>query len=264
MTQTGTNDINKENRELSFLQSVKSGFQRSFSKRNLTDSDTYSTRSKNNDPWWKDFFRSPTPTTLPNKENEIQEELDKYLRLGHYSFGDNQKLHRCGEAIQEAILTIKLDANVIRGLREFYEREKLHKSVFKDETHTDSHRLTAFISGLKSLENSLGVKQQQLENLEKFVREAKVLYDGVSQYRNVQISTIYAQSAQASAQRMEKIAGITEKETASMHIITFVTLVFLPGTFIAPHCVWQLAVYEEAGHFTAKEAAPVGWSGPDA
>lgn len=32
---------------------------------------------------------------------------------------------------------------------------------------------------------------------------------------------------------MEKIAGTTEKETASMHIITFVTLVFLPGTFIA-------------------------------
>lgn len=32
---------------------------------------------------------------------------------------------------------------------------------------------------------------------------------------------------------MEEIAGITEKETASMHIITLVTLVFLPGTFIA-------------------------------
>jgi hypothetical protein len=32
---------------------------------------------------------------------------------------------------------------------------------------------------------------------------------------------------------MEKIASKTEEETASMHIITFVTLVFLPGTFIA-------------------------------
>jgi hypothetical protein len=33
--------------------------------------------------------------------------------------------------------------------------------------------------------------------------------------------------------QMEAIAGKTEKETASMHTITFVTLVFLPGTFIS-------------------------------
>ncbi|KAI4601653.1 hypothetical protein KJ359_011784 [Pestalotiopsis sp. 9143b] len=233
MTQTDTNKISKERRQSSFLQSVKSGFQRNFSKRKLDQHGADPTQPKNKDPWWKDFFTGPSPTTLPNKENEIQEKLDKYLRLDHYSFSDNQKLHRYGEAIQEAILTIKLDVNVVHGLRDFYERERLHSSVFKDENHPDLYRLETFVDGLKSLENSLCIKHQQLENLEKFVKEAKVLYDGVSQYRNVQISTIYAQSAQASAKRMEEIAGITEKETASMHIITLVTLVFLPGTFIA-------------------------------
>ncbi len=33
--------------------------------------------------------------------------------------------------------------------------------------------------------------------------------------------------------QMESIAGRTEKETSSMHIITLVTLLFLPGTFVA-------------------------------
>ncbi|ETS74007.1 hypothetical protein PFICI_13873 [Pestalotiopsis fici W106-1] len=255
MTRTDTNNMSQERRQSSFLQSVTSGFRRSFSKRKLNDTDADLTRPKNNDPWWKGVFSGSNNTTLPDKENEIQEELDKYLRLDHYSFGDNQKLHRYGEAMQEAILTIKLDANVVHAMSEFYQRERLRKSVFKDENHPDLYRLDTFIEGLKSLENSLCIKQQQLESLEKFVKEAKVLvrmtpglnaknivltcvfltpqYDGVSQYRNVQISTIYAQSAQASAKRMEEIAGITEKETASMHIITLVTLVFLPGTFIA-------------------------------
>jgi len=36
-----------------------------------------------------------------------------------------------------------------------------------------------------------------------------------------------------STKNMENIAAKTEKETASMHIITLVTLVFLPGTFVA-------------------------------
>lgn len=32
---------------------------------------------------------------------------------------------------------------------------------------------------------------------------------------------------------MEDIAFKTKRETSSMHIITFVTLIFLPGTFMA-------------------------------
>jgi flagellar biosynthesis/type III secretory pathway M-ring protein FliF/YscJ len=35
------------------------------------------------------------------------------------------------------------------------------------------------------------------------------------------------------AREMQKVAEKTEKETTSMHIITLVTLVFLPGTFVA-------------------------------
>lgn len=37
---------------------------------------------------------------------------------------------------------------------------------------------------------------------------------------------------------MEKIAYKTEQETISMHVITFVALIFLPGTFVAVRFVW--------------------------
>lgn len=251
-----TNNISGGARVGSLLQSIKSGFQKSSSKQNLEKSDPTPIKPKGNDFWWKKMLSGPSHMTPSDQKDEIQNILDKYLKLDNYSFEDNQNLHRYGEAIQEAILTIKLNANVIRGLRDFYQCQTLHQSVFKDDSHPDIYQAEKFIARLESLENSLRIKHEQLESLEKFVKEAKVLvreihlethivqedgadlfpnpqYDGVSQYRSVQISKIYAQSAQASAQRMEKIAGITEKETASMHIITFVTLVFLPGTFIA-------------------------------
>ena len=40
-------------------------------------------------------------------------------------------------------------------------------------------------------------------------------------------------TAQQSATQMQDIANKTKLETASMHVITVVTLIFLPATFVA-------------------------------
>lgn len=60
------------------------------------------------------------------------------------------------------------------------------------------------------------------------------------QYRSTEASRLYASKAQISAERMEimtremhVIAQKTKVETVSMRIITWVTLFFLPGTFIS-------------------------------
>jgi len=50
---------------------------------------------------------------------------------------------------------------------------------------------------------------------------------------------------------MEKIAVKTEEETASMHIITMVTLVFLPGTFFTVRLLAPLATGIITGHLTS-------------
>jgi hypothetical protein len=53
----------------------------------------------------------------------------------------------------------------------------------------------------------------------------------------MQVSHIFTESSHIQSEKMEKIAYKTEKETISMHVITCVTLAFLPGTFVAvsPH-----------------------------
>jgi hypothetical protein len=79
-------------------------------------------------------------------------------------------------------------------------------------------------------------------------------FDKIWQFRNIETSKLFAINAHQSAARMEEmtaemhnstinmesltqsmhsIAEKTGNETASMHIITLVTLIFLPGTFVA-------------------------------
>ena len=56
---------------------------------------------------------------------------------------------------------------------------------------------------------------------------------------------------------MERIAFKTEQETASMHIITIVTLLFLPGTFIAVRLFQWVPMVIIGGLFKVQEFAEV-------
>jgi hypothetical protein len=69
----------------------------------------------------------------------------------------------------------------------------------------------------------------------------------ISNKRAVESSRIYAKRAQLSTDRMERmtdamfeLAKKTQQETASMKIITLVTLFFLPGTFISVRTIHGL------------------------
>jgi hypothetical protein len=49
----------------------------------------------------------------------------------------------------------------------------------------------------------------------------------------MRIGELYAQLAKSSTDKMEELTEKTKHETVSIHVITFLTLVFLPGTFVA-------------------------------
>jgi len=72
------------------------------------------------------------------------------------------------------------------------------------------------------------------------LKEIPHQFQGILQYGNMRIGEHYAQSAKISAQTMEEwtermhdIAAKTEHETVSMHGITVLTMIFLPGTFVS-------------------------------
>jgi len=57
-------------------------------------------------------------------------------------------------------------------------------------------------------------------------------FENLLQLRNLQVSRIYAEHGRKSAIFMQKIAIKTEQETFSMRVITVLTMVFLPATFL--------------------------------
>lgn len=67
--------------------------------------------------------------------------------------------------------------------------------------------------------------------------------ESIIQFRNMGISQLFLIAAHQTAADMRKIADKTERETASMHIITLVTLIFLPGTFVAVSSSWPCCLF---------------------
>lgn len=62
----------------------------------------------------------------------------------------------------------------------------------------------------------------------------------IIEYQNMQASSWLATQARESSEkmehmtrRMERIAEQTQKETVSMKVITVITLIFLPATFVS-------------------------------
>lgn len=64
-------------------------------------------------------------------------------------------------------------------------------------------------------------------------------YDSILQSYNIEINKLFALSGhetskrmEDSAKRMEIVTRQTARDSASMHVITFLTMIFLPGTFL--------------------------------
>ncbi|KAI5920307.1 hypothetical protein F4810DRAFT_440630 [Camillea tinctor] len=161
--------------------------------------------------------------------------------LDSFEFIDLQELNSIGDRIQEAVLVIKLDIKTLRELRMYYqelnERGELPKDDSKVLPKDDSQPLPpqhlSFLEKIQAIVNTMETRQIQLESLAQRLGEGKRLYESILEYKNLEMSRVYAEEAKQAAMHMEKIAFRTANETAPMHIITAVTLIFLPGTFLA-------------------------------
>ncbi|KAK7964425.1 hypothetical protein PG988_011399 [Apiospora saccharicola] len=171
--------------------------------------------------------------------------LENYLKLDLFIFDDLQKLQQIAETVQEGLLAVEMNATVLRDVKTHYSKLMESGSMPSDIRSQCKSDVEHFIRRIEGLESSLGRKQKQWENLEKLARDGKTLYDGILQYRSLQVNRIYAESAHTSALRMQKIAEKTEKDTGSMHIITISLLqsgVFELGTVDLGESTWKLNV----------------------
>lgn len=177
-----------------------------------------------------------------------------------FKFEDLRTLQFIEEKTIEALLVLESNASIITRMREYYESVTQSSDwpiALKQGCKQDFAR---FQSELIRAERDMTLHQQRaktllriLENRKSMVSlsqihvSAKVIPDqlyGILEYENIKASKQSTTQAQNSANKMEdltdemaRVAFKTAKQTALMTLIAFVTIVYLPATFIST--IWS-------------------------
>ncbi|KAH6869672.1 hypothetical protein B0T10DRAFT_418216 [Thelonectria olida] len=181
-------------------------------------------------------FEEESPKYRFNRSARSRRYGDQLDSLEMFSFEELQTLHHIGEQIREMRLVIQLNMQALRDIKETYEglvqRDELD-SIQREERGLDQKQVAEFSRKVDGITRSLEVRLTQLDTMIAWLNDGKGLFDDILQFRSVQASRVFAEIAHEQGKKMENIANKTENQTGSMHIITFVTLAFLPGTFVA-------------------------------
>ena len=174
-----------------------------------------------------------------------------------FSFSDLQRIQFIEEKANETLLVLKANITVLTELRQHY-RSLLESENWPPELGLECKcEIDRFEKRVSHIENDLRMQQSRTETLLRLLADRKSLVIvrssrflrnmansvqlyGILQHQSMEVSKLLASRAQHSADNMEgmtrdmhEIAHKTKQETISMRIITFVTLFFLPGTFIS-------------------------------
>ncbi|EME78932.1 uncharacterized protein MYCFIDRAFT_83727 [Pseudocercospora fijiensis CIRAD86] len=144
------------------------------------------------------------------------------------------------EQVNEAHLVLKNNSRVIGELSKAYGSLLDARGAAVPVVDESIFAIEEFQRQLAGTVQDLIMHQSRLEALLKMCADRKSLLQGALQFRSMQLSRALAERTHHSTINMEgvtvqmhRIARKTLVETVSMRIITVVTLLFLPGTFIS-------------------------------
>ncbi|KAK8086768.1 hypothetical protein PG994_001742 [Apiospora phragmitis] len=165
--------------------------------------------------------------------------------LKKYTAQDIQELQIWEEAAGQAIAALEGNIDVISALLEFYE------GVAKDKNFTVQGDCAGAVASFAAQVKAINI-QFAME-----VKRTQALVKSVSDRRELVIQHLQSQSAI----RMEKVSHRMEREQTMMLIITIVTLIYLPATFVSTFFSTDIIKYQGAdspgGSFS--ETAMVRW-----
>lgn len=177
------------------------------------------------------FLPEKKPAAPPAKETKNDLDLD-FNQL--YNFEELQKLGQLKDSMQQNHLVMGQNVNIMKEIVARY------TTLFASEDfrrHIDTKKcqggMDTFLSRTRQLIRDMENNALRLKNLIAILESTEDQFHGILQYRNIRTGEYFAQSAHDSAKVMERMAVKTKQETVSMHSITILTLVFLPGTFLA-------------------------------
>jgi len=166
---------------------------------------------------------------VPKDAGGDEERLDKV-----FTFDDLQSMRHVTDEAEQAVMILAENRRIVSTLKERYVR-LAEGSLFPLKSAA-----LDFCQQLAVFEGDLDSHAARVQLLLRGQERNEEMFQGILQYGNMRVGEHYARSAESSArtmqewtERMHDIAAETEHETVSMHGITVLTMIFLPGTFVS-------------------------------
>ncbi|KAK0717304.1 hypothetical protein B0T26DRAFT_646130 [Lasiosphaeria miniovina] len=194
----------------------------------------------------------PPPPGHGQPAGQARREMpDDTLVLKIFSYKDLQKLISLGERLEESLLIINLNLRVLQNACEYYQRLADSEDIGKEIKQRFVKSIAQFQVKTRGIIENLETRQMQLLSLRKRLEEGKALFESLLQYRGLEVGRIFAEHGHKSALVMQNIAYRTEQETVTVRVITVITLLFLPATF--------LSSFFQSGIIDWDDAASIGF-----
>ncbi|KAJ9425963.1 hypothetical protein QL093DRAFT_2256044 [Fusarium oxysporum] len=168
-----------------------------------------------------------------NQDDDFSKQLYSLTVLGTFSIEEVQHLHHLGEQLESFRVVLQLNRQILRDITEHYHDLASRSGFTAKMIKSCKGDLASFTRRVGRIRKNLEIQLTQIESMMAWLKEGKSLFEGILQYRSVQVSHVFTESSHIQSEKMERIAHKTEQETISMHVVTCVTLAFLPGTFLA-------------------------------
>ncbi|KAF2971548.1 hypothetical protein GQX73_g1985 [Xylaria multiplex] len=181
-----------------------------------------------------------TPAPIQASVDDAGPGQDPFHIFEEFKLEDLQHLHHIGSKLHEADMVLKLNADVLLEVMEYFKNFANDLQTPKELRDGCQASLSRFLQRTMGIVRELEAERMRISTLIALLNDGKTLFDAITQFRNIELNQLSSarmemmtKDMHQSTLQMENIAGRTEKETSSMHIITLVTLLFLPGTFVA-------------------------------
>jgi hypothetical protein len=189
-------------------------------------------------PGWRRPIRLDNLTRSGSQEQETEsdasaDEGTNQSDVAHiFKFDKLQALYRHAGQLQNAASVLTQNKVVMQDMIKRFTALG-ERDAFSQHVQMDQEVNHKFLSKTERCIRELESQQVRLGALQASVDRHISLFNGILQYNNMRIGELYAQLAKSSTDKMEELTEKTKHETVSIHVITFLTLVFLPGTFVA-------------------------------
>ncbi|KAI9671709.1 MAG: hypothetical protein M1831_003237 [Alyxoria varia] len=189
----------------------------------------------------------PSPTAIPSLLSDSKTS---------FKFDDIQRMAFIETNVNQAHLELAADIEVLLSIKKHYSElwgcESLPKHL-QDNCKTGFRR---FQSRLDSTVESLKMHRSRMDSILQLIADRKSLLNDMFSYLSIQNSQTSAKEMEDMTALTLRIAIKTEKETVAMKLITLVTLLFLPATFVSTLMSTDIV------KFPVDESAPVSQQKP--